>query len=517
MHASAGHGFAQLEQLEPRAPLTTFTVTSPGDAIDPGDGVITLREAIIDANDNSGPDTIEFLLPGSGVRTISPTSPLPTITDAVTIDGTSVAGYSGMPLIELDGSSSGVASGLVIEADDTTVLALAINRFDQFGVLISAADRVVVEASYIGTDATGQSDLGNNRHGIYLVNSNNCRIGGSFAGGGNVISGNGDAGNVADGIRVDGGGGHLFYGNRIGTDADGDTAIGNSNDGMHIRLGSTSNTIGGTTSGHRNIISGNVFDGIEINGQTTTGNRVLGNYLGTDASGLNSVANGDGIELDNTAGNAIGSIDPGGGNLISGNSGDGIELFNGSTLNTIVSNRIGTDVTGLVALPNVRNGILALSGSNANTIGGVTALARNVIAGNLSDGIELSGVGTNANVVIGNYLGTAADGNTAIGNGNDGVYVLSGAADNVIGGTTPGSGNLISGNAFDGVEINGNTTTNNRITGNWIGTDASGLVAIPNGSDGIELEAAIGNFIGGNTPAAGNVISGNASDGIECA
>src|SRR6516162_3976794 len=87
----------EIEALEERSLLATITVTGTGDTI-ARDGVVTLREAITAANTNADPsgdttpgdpgmDTIAFNIPGAGVRTISLTSTLPTITDPIVIDG----------------------------------------------------------------------------------------------------------------------------------------------------------------------------------------------------------------------------------------------------------------------------------------------------------------------------------------------------------------------------------------------------------------------------------------------
>ena len=75
--------------------LATYSVTNTNDS-----GAGSLRQAILDANTNAGADTITFAI-GTGPQTISPLSPLPTITDPVTIDGTTQPGFSGSPIIEL--------------------------------------------------------------------------------------------------------------------------------------------------------------------------------------------------------------------------------------------------------------------------------------------------------------------------------------------------------------------------------------------------------------------------------
>ena len=171
--------------------------------------------------------------------------------------------------------------------------------------------------------------------------------------------------------------------------------------------------------------------------------------------------------------------------------------------NVIQGNYIGVDATGTVGRSNT-NGIL-LSNSSNNLIGGTTAATRNVISNSSFAGIEIGGTG---NVIQGNFIGTNAAGTAAFHN-STGVEISSSPwINNVIGGTEPGAGNLISGNGR-GVRTNAAGTI---IQGNLIGTDVTGTQRLPNGN-GVE---ATGNNItvGGLTPAARNVISGNDGDGV---
>lgn len=161
----------------------------------------------------------------------------------------------------------------------------------------------------------------------------------------------------------------------------------------------------------------------------------------------------------------------------------------------IQGNYIGVDATGALARPN--NVGIQLSNSRNNLIGGTVAAARNVVSGNLSNGVE---VGGNDNLVQGNFIGTNASGTAAIGNGASGI--ADSGANNLIGGTTPGSGNLISGNQTG---VSGGSV----IQGNLIGTDVTGTKKVSN-HIGIQGNA----LIGGLTPGAGNVISGNSFIGV---
>src|SRR5262249_2673716 len=156
-----------------------------------------------------------------------------------------------------------------------------------------------------------------------------------------------------------------------------------------------------------------------------------------------------------------------------------------------------------------------------NVVGGSSAAAGNVVSGNTFNGIEVSGVSNaTGNVVQGNFIGTDVTGTVALGNGDDGV-LLQNAGSNTVGGltTTPGTapGNLIAGNGGNAVHSldQGLTADNNVVQGNLIGTDAGGTGRLGNAGDGVLIEAqlaedsAAGNTIGGTAAGAGNVISGN--------
>lgn len=178
-------------------------------------------------------------------------------------------------------------------------------------------------------------------------------------------------------------------------------------------------------------------------------------------------------------------------------------VLNGCDNNIIQANYLGVDADGTTARPNLRG--LVLTNSSNNVIGGTSAAARNVISGNAASAIDITGSG---NVIQGNFIGTNAAGTAQLSQPG-GIGILDAAsANNLIGGTAPGAGNLISGNQF-GISTSGGGTV---IQGNLIGTDVSGTKKIPNGTRGI---GALGEniLIGGLTPGARNVISGNA-DGV---
>ena len=175
--------------------------------------------------------------------------------------------------------------------------------------------------------------------------------------------------------------------------------------------------------------------------------------------------------------------------------------------NTIEGNYIGTDVTGTVDLGNDATGVLILNAPN-NTIGGTTAAARNVIAGNDIQDVQISVSGATDNVVEGNYIGTDVTGtiDLAVGVGNPGTagVGISGSANNIIGGTTAGARNIIAGR----VDISRSDATGNVVQGNYIGTDVTGTVNLAGVAGVLIFFGASNNTIGGTTPGARNIISG---------
>ena len=183
--------------------------------------------------------------------------------------------------------------------------------------------------------------------------------------------------------------------------------IGNASDGVTI-TNSADNTIGGAAPADRNLISGNRGAGVDILGGGATGNQVLGNWIGTNIGGTSQVGNAlDGVLIENAPGNVIGQA--GAGNVISGNDGNGIQLFGaGSSGNVVLANLIGTDASGTAALGNSQNGVL-LNNVPGATIGGTSSQARNVISGNASAGVAIlssATPGATGNVVLGNLIGT---------------------------------------------------------------------------------------------------------------
>ena len=482
------------------APGATFTVTTNADS-----GAGSLRQAILSANASAGSNTIKFQISGTPPFTITPLTPLPGVSNLVLIDGTTQPGFTGKPIVELSGSSAGSdAVGLELDAGFSTVRGLVINRFSAQGVLVVGASNVI-QGNFIGTDPTGTAARSNSGYGIWALSPGNL-IGGTNAGNGNVISGGKDAG-----VFIYNTNGNTIQGNLIGVTAAGTNALPNRGNGIVI-FGGSETVVGGSSPGARNVISGNGASGIYLTGAGANNNRILGNYIGTDISGGVVVSNAaDGITLINAPTNTIGGVQPGSGNVISGNGLAGVSLnYSGTFSNMILGNLIGTDVSGRLAFGNMAAGI-TISGATGNRVGGTSSGSGNVISGNVQDGIFLTG-GATGNLIQGNLIGLSAAGTNAVHNSFNGIS-LNGALSNVIGGSMPGAGNVISGNASNGIGILSVGDTGNSISGNHIGTDVAGNKAVPNILAGIRIQGC-SNVIGGAAGESGNVISGNGQQGI---
>jgi hypothetical protein len=299
----------------------------------------------------------------AGVALISPTAaqPLSAINQPLVLDARIQPGWSGTPLIRVDGASAGVsANGISIGAngDGTTVGGLMITRFSSVGLLASSgADSVRILGNWIGTAGTGTTGTGN-QWGIELNGCVGALIGGTAAADGNVITTN-----TNDGITVThtANTGHRILGNIIGLDPDGSTASGNGDVGIAFLSSAGGNTVGGPGAGERNIISKN-FEGIEI---SSNNNVVQGNYFGTDITGANDRGHtsSDAVQLINGASNnRIGGTGAGEGNLIaftkSGRHGVSVQSGSG---NAVLGNRTWSNAGLGIELGN--NGVSANDGA----------------------------------------------------------------------------------------------------------------------------------------------------------
>ncbi|MEI2751790.1 MAG: cadherin-like domain-containing protein [Nitrospira sp.] len=364
--ADGNGGFAtQLIRVSVLDVANTLTVSTTADTNDSGitagtpahtvewlnahqgaDGLISLREAIIAANNTPGLNVIGFGIAGTGTHTILVTAALPTITDAVVIDATtddSVAANGNRPAIALDGGHSVAGSGLVLSAsaDGSTIRGLIIRGFNSHGIQIEAGSSGnTIAGNYIGSldfnganAGAGAQNLG---EGIAVFGDNNI-IGGVTAADRNIISGNAYAGISVSGEAADG---NQILGNYIGLDAAGTGAIGNRS-GIWVSGGADATLIGGTTAAHRNVIAVTVNEGIGIVDTGTNDTIVQGNYIGTDATGTAAMGTGrSAVTAAGGTGTVIGGDTVGAGNVIANSAADGVRVYNTGTSASILGNAI---------------------------------------------------------------------------------------------------------------------------------------------------------------------------------
>jgi hypothetical protein len=352
------------------------------------------------------------------------------------------------------------------------------------------------------------------------------QIGDSTDWGGNVISGN-----FGSGVHLTGSGtaNNLLLGNVIGPDIRGYVALGNglvSGDGVLIDHGAAANTIGGATTGARNIISGNPRYGVHVSGPGCGFNRIEGNYIGLTGPGTSTLSNAAGVVIDSGAHhNTIGGTFGAGGNVISGNradlfpNGGGVVLRdNGTSFNEVSGNVIGLDAAGARIIANGSGGVLIGDGASHNTIGGDSPGLGNVITGNgygqfypgRGGGVHLYGQGTSHNRIQGNSLGYSVNGLSMLGNLGHGIGIFAGASDNQIGGDTPSSGNTIVDSERHGVFIDGPITARNTLRHNLIfSNDSAGIELSSGAQDGLQppllLEATEAYVVGVDAPPHGIV------------
>jgi YVTN family beta-propeller protein len=460
----------------------------------------SLRQAIIDANTNIGNDVIGFNIPGTGgTHTIQPLSALPVITDPVIIDGFTQLGAEKATattpptlLIELDGINlitDHYTSGLMIHGGSSTIRGLMINRFGDDGIHIQDLGGNVIEGNFIGVDANGLAK-GNYDGALRIWNSPDNVIGGDLPEQRNVMASDGS--HIIQ-ILLPQAANNVIKGNYIGIGPDGDTQLGTSQVGVRIDEQAHENTIGPS-----NVISGNLYAGISIEGQNEPNNNIIGNFIGTNANGTAAIGN-------QVFGIAIGSNNTEiRGNVISSNGGTeqnpGLLIANGASGNTVAGNFIGTNAAGTAPLPNSGSGI-NIGDAPGNTIGGPAPEDRNIIVG----GIQLAGISTTGNSIQGNYIGPDVTGNASFGL-HGGIVIYGEASNNEV-----GPGNVLSGNSVNAVVL-GSGTSGNSVFGNYIGVNADGTEVLPNGSTNVVIENSSGNIIGGPNPEDRNVISGAAFD-----
>src|SRR5262249_1252407 len=435
-------------------------------ASQPGaDGKISLREAILATNtiSTAGALTIGFDIPSNdpGYSSADATwtitlgaQALPALGHGnVTIDGTTQPGSRSYPQIVLDGynvyEAAGLSNGITITSSHNTIRGLTLMNFYDDAVLLS-----------------GPSAAFNQVAGCYL-----------------------------------------------GPSANGAAAAQPSYVGVELRDGAHDNTIGGADAASRNLISGNAYSGVWIQGGTTSDNTITGNWIGANPSGQAALKNAVAgiMGMGGAHGNLIGGASPG--NLISGNE-TGIYI-DGGFATTIAGNTIGLAADGHTPLANAGGGIWLLRGARNNLIGGASAAARNIISGNGASGAQYGqgiylasappDAATVSNTIQGNYIGVDSSGSRPAGNYRQGVLIGPGAENNVVGGTAPGAGNVIAYNGLGGIRID---SGGNQVAGNLIGVGADRVTQLGNQLNGVR--------VGGskNTIGPANTIAYNQQSGI---
>lgn len=514
-----------LSSFSQTAVATTYTVTNTADT---NDGTCdaadcTLREALTAANASTAtPHTIVFSIPAAECSdttcTISPTSQLPKLTRGeITIDGTTQSGFvantadfpsalNGTLAVVLNGSGAGTSSyGLYVNSANNVVKGLVIRDFRASGILItgSTATGNKVQGCYVGTDVTGESRAGNaGTGGVYLASASNV-FGTDGDGLNDAAERNLVSGNTGHGIAVSGSS-NKIAGNFIGTDKDGDTDLGNT--GYGLTVGGDSNTFGTNADGiydaaEGNLVSGNDSSGFYL-GSSADDNVITASRIGTNAAGTAALANAQtGIY---NAGNrtligahASGATAANEGNVISGNTKNGIQVNNGGNV-VIAGNRIGTDATGLTSIGNGQSGVVLFKannriGTDGNGVNDETE--GNVISGNGYMGVYISGSTATGNTVAGNNIGVGSDDTTDLGNASYGVGIYSASTGNVIGGDTASEGNVIAYNGDAGseygVSVGTSTSSGNRIIRNSFFQNQSDGIKLASGSNGSQTAPVI--------------------------
>jgi CSLREA domain-containing protein len=420
---SLGNPDAQSSEIADTEAVMTFTVNSVLDEYDAysndnkclsPSGVCTLRAAIQQSINRSGPEVILFDIPGGGVQTIQLGSRLPSLWDSsagIIIDGYSQPGAvpntdplvsNAHIMIQIRGNGFDQFDGLAITSAGNVVKGLSFfNLKRSLWIYGSGAHNNTIEGNFIGTDAAGtfgaKTTSTSQAHGIHVEQgASNNQIGGTALADRNIISGNARHG---IGLWHSGTTNNLIINNIIGLTPDGARRLSNRVHGMDINFGASNNTVGGTNPGERNVISGNNGSGAEVSHEAITRQNVFrGNYIGTDTTGNAAgsyTANGlYGISMKDRASNNLATD-----NVVGNNLGGGVHIDNFGNCctsnNTIQNNRIGIGVNG-AAIGNALFGVLVLA---PNThIGPGNIIANNPV------GIQIEGDDDDANIITQNSI-----------------------------------------------------------------------------------------------------------------
>jgi hypothetical protein len=259
----------------------------------------------------------------------------------------------------------------------------------------------------------------------------------------------------------------------------------------------------------RGLVINNAFSAAGIGISGGGGNQIAGNFIGTLRNGIVPAYNHRAIHIEDSADNTIGGILYGDRNVLAG--AEEIILIEGALAsgNRVWGNLVGVNSRGIGMLSPTYDAIRI--NAPDNTIGGSTSSLRNVIGSSPYAGVRISGEHATRDSVTGNYIGVNVTGTGGVGN-RWGVIIE--APGNFIGGATPGAGNVIGFNTDDGILIMQLSATGNTVEGNYIGIDPAGTMSLGNNDNGIRIDSADSNLIGGTTSGAANIICYNWHNGI---
>ena len=432
-----------------------------------------------------------------------------------------IAGQTGYNVAIQNGSYNNavVANYIGVGSNGVTVVTnlmtgVLINNSSSNAIGLAGMGNVVATIEIVGSNAVGNMVYGNligvnavtsaipntyYGYGVFINDAPQGRIGGSGAGQGNLIA------NRSIAIQMQGTNamGNWIQGNLIGMDAAGN-AQSNSSGGI-ILNGTASNIVGGVVASGRNIIGNCGGNALAISGRAD-GNYILENYIGLDPTGTRVESNSwSGIDITDSA-VQIGALGFGG--VVSGCNGWGIAFHGACSGSVVQAYYVGTSAAGTNAIPNSYGGIDI--GSPGVTVGFTNSwFGTNVICGNGSGGGILVEDGAHNAVICGNFVGVSATGSNALP--NLGTPIRVGVATNVtIGGMSRSAGNVVGASLSDAINI-APGADGALISGNLIGTSASGLAALTNSGTGINITRSQGVRIG---VGCGNVVGGNGAYGI---
>jgi titin len=320
--------------------------------------------------------------------------------------GSNAAGTAALPYLFRGVQVLGGASGNLISGD---LVVACITGVEITGAGTTAN---VVQSCFFGTNLAGTAFLGD-ADGVDLVSASGNTVGGATAAQGNVIAASFFCVRL-DALSPQSGpsSGNAVLNNRVGTNAAGTAAfLPGSMDGIYLGRANDNAVVG-------NVVAGGTEAGVLLAG---SGSVLQGNRIGTNAAGTAALPNAVGVLVrTGSGGNTVGGTAAGAGNVISGNTGAGIDVQNGSGT-VIEGNLIGTAADGLAPLGNGAQGvIIEYSQSLNNTVGGSAAGAGNVIAFNGDDGVLVGSVsGATGNFLAG--VGNSVLGNSIYGNGKIGI------------------------------------------------------------------------------------------------